>query len=467
MRAGLDKGRSAPAMGIQAGWRADLMVLSARDLRPYNTDPLLPTVATKLGEGADAMRRLLVLGAGTAGTMVVNKLRRRLDRTEWRITVVEASDRHFYQPGFLFLPFRAYEPRQVSKPTRPLIADGVELVHGEVDRVEAAGNRVLLSDGRSLPYDYLVIATGVTPRPDQTPGMLDGGQWRTTIFDFYTYDGAVALARALDRFKGGRLVVHITDMPIKCPVAPLEFVFLADDFFRRRGIRDEIELVYATPLPGAFTKPIAAGRLGSMLDERKIVVEPDFLVERVDGTTLISYDEREIPFDLLVTVPLNMGADFVARSGLGNELNLVPVDRHTMLAKAYDNIFALGDANDIPTSKAGSVAHFAVDVFASNFVAHVAGKPMTGKFDGHANCFVESGGGKALLIDFNYDTEPLPGSYPVPGAGPFRLLSEAAVNHWGKLAFRWMYWHVLLPGRPIPLPAHMSMAGKHVPTPGE
>jgi sulfide:quinone oxidoreductase len=409
------------------------------------------------------MRRLLVLGAGTAGTMVVNRLRHRLARSQWRITVVEASDRHFYQPGYLFLPFGRYTAEQVVKPTRGLIPDGVDLVSGEVDRVVPTDREVLLTDGRSLPYDYLVIATGVSPRPDQTPGMLDGGQWRKSIFDFYSYDGALALAQAMETFDGGRLVVHITDMPIKCPVAPLEFVFLADDHFRRGGIRDRVELVYATPLPGAFTKPIASARLGSMLDDRKIMVESDFMVERIDGTTLVSYDEREIPFDLLVTVPLNMGADYVARSGLGNELNLVPVDRHTHLSKAYDTIFALGDANDIPTSKAGSVAHFAVDVFADNFVQHIAGRPMTGRFDGHANCFVESGRGKALLIDFNYDTEPLPGHYPVPAVGPFRLLDETAVNHWGKLAFRWMYWHMLLPGRPIPLPAHMSMAGKHRP----
>lgn len=413
------------------------------------------------------MRRLLVLGAGTAGTMVVNKLRHRLARADWQITVVEPNDTHYYQPGYLFLPFGMYSPEQVVKPTQPLISDGVELICGEVDQVNTSDNRVLLSDGRSLPYDYLVIATGVTPRPDQTPGMLDGGQWRERIFDFYTYDGALALAKALDSFDEGRLVVHITDMPIKCPVAPLEFAFLADAYFRQRGMRDRVELVYATPLPGAFTKPVASARLGSMLDDRKITVEPDFLVERVDDTTLISYDEREVGFDLLVTVPLNMGADYVARSGLGNELNLVPVDRHTMLAKGHDNVFALGDASDIPTSKAGSVAHFSVEVFVDNFVEHAAGRPMTGSFDGHANCFVESGDGRALLIDFNYDTEPLPGSYPVPFAGPFRLLDEAAVNHWGKLAFRWMYWNVLLPGRPIPLPAHMSMAGKHVPRTGK
>ncbi len=411
------------------------------------------------------MRRLLVLGAGTAGTMVVNKLRRRLGG-DWQITVVEQSDLHHYQPGFLFLPFGSYDPADVVKPTRQFIPNGVELVTGEIDKVVADDNLVLLTDGRSLPYDYLVVATGVQPRPDQTPGMLDGGQWRESVHEFYTFDGALALREKLSDFTGGRVVVHVVEMPIKCPVAPLEFAFLADAFFRDRGMRDRVELVYVTPLPGAFTKPIAAARLGGMLDERKIAVEPDFVVERIDADrrTLVSYDEREVPFDLLVTVPLNMGADYVARSGLGDELNNVPVDKRTLLSTQRDNVFAVGDASDIPTSKAGSVAHFSVEVFVENFLAHVDGRPMTGSFDGHANCYVEAGAGKALLIDFNYDTEPLPGTYPVPYIGPFHLMEETRVNHWGKLAFRWMYWHLLLPGRPIPLPAHMSMAGKKMPS---
>jgi sulfide:quinone oxidoreductase len=257
-------------------------------------------------------------------------------------------------------------------------------------------------------------------------------------------------------------VVHVTDMPIKCPVAPLEFAFLADAWLRERGLRDRVEMVYVTPLPGAFTKPIASQHLGSMLDERKIAVEPDFLVERVDAErkTLVSYDEREVPFDLLVTIPLNMGADFVARSGLGDELNYVAVDRSTLQSKAFANIFAVGDASDIPASKAGSVAHFSVEIFVDNFLQLTAGRPMTGSFDGHANCFIESGNGKGLLIDFNYDTEPLPGKYPLPVIGPLDLLKESRANHLGKLAFRWVYWNVLLPGRPMPLPAHMSMLGK-------
>ncbi len=406
--------------------------------------------------------RLLVLGGGTAGTMIVNKLRRRLDVSRWHITVVDRDDAHHYQPGYLFLPFGGYSTEQVTKSRHAFITDGVEFVIAEVDRIDPDANTVSMIDGRVLPYDYLVIASGVSPRPDRTPGML-GSEWRRSIFDFYTLDGAQALADALAEFDGGRFVVHITDLPIKCPVAPLEFTFMADAYFRRRGIRAKVDIVYVTPLSGAFTKPVSSKRLGSMLEVRNVVVETDFLVERVDteAKTLVSYDEREVPFDLLVTVPLNMGADFVERSGLGDEMNYVPVDKHTLLSNAHPNIFAVGDASDIPTSKAGSVAHFAVEIFCDNFVDHVQGKPMTGSFDGHANCFIESGDGRGLLIDFNYDTEPLTGKYPVPLVGPFSLLTETRANHLGKLAFRWMYWNALLPGRPIPLPSHMSMAGKH------
>jgi sulfide:quinone oxidoreductase len=410
------------------------------------------------------MKRLVVLGAGTAGTIVVNKLRPKLPSAEWQITVVEQGDTHFYQPGYLLIPFGTYQPHEVMKPIRRFIPPGVDVVKGEIDRVAPETNTVLLTDGRSLVYDQLVIATGTTPRPDQTPGLV-GDQWRDSIHDFYTYDGAVALSEKLRTWPGGRLVVHVVDMPIKCPVAPLEFTFLADSFFRDKDMRDQVEITYVTPLPGAFTKPIASSLLGGMLDERKVDVESDFMVEHVDPVTktLVSYDEREVPFDLLVTVPLNMGADFVARSGLGDELNYVKVDKRTLQSIQYDNIFAVGDASNIPASKAGSVAHFAAEVFTHNFLRHIHGLPMDEAFDGHANCFVESGDGKGMLIDFNYDTEPLPGKYPVPGLGPFSLLKESEVNHWGKLSFRWIYWHVLLPGRPIPLPALMSMAGKRQP----
>lgn len=407
------------------------------------------------------MKQLVILGAGTAGTMVANKLRRRLDEKEWAITIVDQDNAHHYQPGYLFMPFGTYKPAQIVKPRKQFIPKGVEFKIGEIDRVIPAQNHVLLANGTQLPYDQLVIATGTTPRPDQTPGLI-GAEWRKSVHEFYTFEGSKSLANALETWQGGRLLIHITEMPIKCPVAPLEFAFLADAYFKKKGMRDKVELVYVTPLDGAFTRPLAARALGGMLEERGIALEPDFSIERVDeeAKTIVSYDEREIPFDMLVTVPLNMGADFVGRSGLGDDLNYVPVDKHTLLAKAWPNIFALGDASDIPASKAGSTAHFAVDVFADNFVRHVRGEPMGESFDGHANCFIESGDGKALLLDFNYETEPLPGSFPIPGLGPFGLLRERRLNHWGKLMFRWVYWNLLLKGRPLPIRTPMSMTGK-------
>jgi sulfide:quinone oxidoreductase len=407
------------------------------------------------------MKRLLVLGAGTAGTMVVNKLRPHLDEDEWKITIVDQEATHHYQPGYLFLPFGDYRPEEIVKPKKKFIPEGVELIMGEIDRVDADDSRAFLADGTELAYDQLVIATGATPRPDQTPGMAED-EWRKSVHEFYTLEGATALRDKLATWEGGRLVVHITEMPIKCPVAPLEFTFLADDFFKKKGMRDRVEITYVTPLDGAFTKPVASKQLGDMMTDRKVVLEPDFMIERVDNENkaIVSFDEREIPFDLLVTVPLNMGADYIQRSGLGDELNFVAVDQGTLLSTQYDNIFALGDASNIPASKAGSVAHFAVDIFTDNFLEHIDGRPMTEAFDGHANCFVESGNGKGMLIDFNYTTQPLTGKYPLPGVGPFSLLKETEMNHYGKLAFRWMYWNLLLPGKELPLPALMSMVGK-------
>ena len=392
--------------------------------------------------------------------MAVNKLEPRLG-AEWKITVVDASPDHHYQPGYLFIPFGTYQPDEVVKPKRHFLPPGVELLMGEVEIVEPDRNIVRLVDGTELAYDQLIIATGTHPRREETEG-LDSDEYGRTVHDFYTLEGATALADVLKGWAGGRLVMNIVEMPIKCPVAPLEFMFLADSFFEERGIRDQVELVYATPLDSAFTKPVASKHLSAMLQERDIALEPDFMVMEVDTerNALVSYDEREIHYDLLVTVPVNMGADFVDRSGLGDELNHVEVDKQTFLSVDHDNIFALGDAANIPTSKAGSVAHFAVDVFIDNFIDHIHGRPMTGAFDGHANCFIESGGGKGLLIDFNYDVEPLPGKYPIPGIGPFSLLKETEANHWGKLMFKWTYWNVLLPGRELPLPAQMSMMGK-------
>lgn len=399
------------------------------------------------------MKNLLVLGAGTAGTMAANKLRARLSASEWRITVVDRDDEHHYQPGYLFVPFGVYGRADVVKPRSRYLPEGVDLVLGEIAAIDPEACAVTLADGAVLAYDQLIVATGTSPRPDQTPGML-GPEWRRSVHEFYTLEGAEALRDALAGFEGGRLVAHVSELPVKCPVAPLEFLFLADAHFRERGMRERVELVYVTPLDGAFTTPVAAERLAGLLETRGISVETDFVVERVDGdaSALVSYDERTVPFDLLVTVPVNMGADAIAACGLGDELQHVPVDPGTLQSRRYPNVFALGDASDVPTSKAGSAVHLALESFVENLVQHAHGRPMTHAYDGRVNCFVETGGGKALLLDFDYASQPLPGRYPLSAVGPFSGLEETAMNHVGKMMFKWVYWHLLLRGRELPLP---------------
>jgi sulfide:quinone oxidoreductase len=408
------------------------------------------------------MKTLLILGAGTAGTMVANKMSEQLDRDEWKIIIVDEHENHYYQPGFLFIPFGIYTPADVVKPKRVFLPRNVEFILSEIELIEPDDNRVRLAKGdRVINYDYLVIATGSHVVPSETPGLMDNG-WHQNVSDFYTIEGASALARMLKYWKGGRLVLNVVEMPIKCPVAPLEFLFLADWHFHERGMRDDVELVFATPLPGAFTRPRASVVLGDMLERKNILLEADFNIEMADHdkNVIRSYDEHEIPFDILVTIPTNMGAEVIDRSGMGDELNFVPTDKHTLQSKKWENVWVIGDAADVPTSKAGSVAHFMLDVLVENLLRHMEGFTPLPKFDGHANCFIESGFEKGILIDFNYDVEPLPGKYPLPGLGPFSLLKESAANHWGKMGFRWVYWNILLKGGELPFESQMSMAGK-------
>ncbi len=407
------------------------------------------------------MKQIVILGAGTGGTMAAARLRKALGVDHWRIVVVDRDDVHLYQPGLLFLPFGTTQEADMIRPRTRLMPAGVELNLAGVDRLDPTTRAVHLADGTTLTYDVLVIATGAEIAPEATPG-LTGVGWRQTAFDFYTLDGARALATALAAFPGGRLVLNVVEMPIKCPVAPLEFLFLADEYFQKRGIRDKVELIYATPLDGAFTKPQAAAALGGMLAAKGISVETEFNTASVDGAgrILVAYDGRTVRYDLLVTIPLHQGASIIRSSGLGDATGFVPTDKHTLQSLAHPEIFVIGDATNLPSSKAGAVAHFQSEVLVPNIVRFIEGRPLDPGFDGHANCFIESGFGKALLIDFNYDTEPLKGRFPMPGIGPFTLLEESHVNHWGKLGFRWVYWNMLLKGEDLPLDHRMLMAGK-------
>lgn len=408
------------------------------------------------------MKTLLILGAGTGGTMAANKFAEALDPSEWKIIVVDRDETHYYQPGFLFIPFGIYKPKDVIKPKRNFLPHTVEVIFSDIRIIEPDKNQVRLEkDDRVIGYDYLIIATGSQIKPEETEGMIGPG-WYKNIFDFYTLEGAQALARFLRTWQGGRMVVSIAEMPIKCPVAPLEFVFLADWYFCERGMRDKVEIVYATPLPGAFTKPRATAALGDLLERKRISVVADFNIGEVDHDAQVirSFDGRQIDYNLLVTIPTNMGADVIGRSGMGDELNFVPIHKHTLQSQNWENVWVIGDAGNAPTSKAGSVAHFMLDTLVENVLRHMDGLEPLPTFDGHANCFIETGFNQGLLIDFNYDVEPLPGKFPLPGIGPFALLQESPVNHWGKMGFRWVYWNLLLRGSELPISSPMTMAGK-------
>jgi sulfide:quinone oxidoreductase len=408
------------------------------------------------------MNKLVILGAGTGGTIMANKLRKVLDRSEWEITIIEEDKNHYYQPGFLFIPFGIYTRHDVTKSKAEFIPAGVKLLFQKIDKIEPENNKVYLEGGTVIPYDWLIIATGTRMVPEETPGLKDK-LWYKKIFDFYTLDGSVALYEFFKGWKGGKMVMAISEMPFKCPVAPLEFVFLADDYFTEIGIRDKVDISFVTPLPGAFTKPRTSKILGELLKEKNIDVIPEFYIERVDNENqkLISYDQKEVPFDVLAIVPVNMGSLAIEHSGMGDDLGFIPTDKYTLRSEKYENIFVLGDASNIPTSKAGSVVHFASEVLYENFLSAIEGRPLKAKFDGHSNCYIETGGGKGSIIDFNYETEPLPGTFPLPGIGPFGLLQNTKMNHYGKVLFRWIYWHLLIKGKELPIESEMSMAGKH------
>ncbi|MEQ6391343.1 FAD/NAD(P)-binding oxidoreductase [Bacillaceae bacterium S4-13-58] len=409
------------------------------------------------------MKNVLILGAGTAGTIMANQLHKKLNRKEWNITIVDQDEKHYYQPGFLFIPFDIYSEKDVVKEKKNYLPKDVEYIQSGIKLIKPEINSVVLENEENLSYDLLIIATGSHIAPDEIEGLEDG--WRDTIFDFYTFEGSVALRNKLRDWKGGKLAVHIAEMPIKCPVAPLEFIFLSDWYFKeKRKIRKDVEIIYITPLDSAFTKPKSAKVLGGLIEQKNIKMVTNFNVSHVDADSkqVVSLDGRSVDYDLLVTIPTNMGSEVIERSDMGDELNFVPTDKNTLQSKGYENVFVIGDASDIPASKAGSVAHFAAEFLTENILNYIAGKPLDAKFDGHANCYIESGYNKAFLIDFNYDHEPVTGSFPLPKVGPFSLLKETKINHMGKMAFRHIYWNLLLKGIPIPtVPPHMKTSGKN------
>ncbi len=398
------------------------------------------------------MKTLAILGAGTAGTILANRLERRLP-ADWEIVVVDPEVDHLYQPGLVFVPFGLHRARTLRRARAWTLRAPSRWRRTRVLEVRPDRKRILLEGPETLDYDLLVIASGSHLHPEETEGLY-GDEWRRSIHEFYTLDGALALRESLSTFEGGKLVVNPIEMPIKSPIAPLEFAFLADDYFERRGIRDDVTLSLVTPLHDAFTKPLASKAIRELLERRDIAVVTDFATGGVhaDGRRLLAYDGRAIDYDLLVTVPTHKGASYVERSGLGDELRFVPTDPHSLRAREIDDAFVLGDATDLPTSKGGSVAHFQSEVVAENVLCAIDGREPTRDFDGHANFVVETGHERALFIDHDYGVEPRPGRYPWPLVGPLSVLRESRANHAAKRAFETVYWDAILPGKPVPLP---------------
>ncbi|WP_243439508.1 NAD(P)/FAD-dependent oxidoreductase [Fundidesulfovibrio soli] len=408
------------------------------------------------------MKKLLILGAGCGGCIIANKMRKKLDEKEWKITIIDRSTVNHYQPGWLFVPFGVYDIKDCVRPLSGFIPKGVDFVNEEITNIDPVGKVVTTTNGKH-DYDWIVVATGCSIMPEEIEGMMDG--WKKNIHDFYTPNGAVDLFHKLQRFEKGKMILNIAEMPIKCPVAPLEFLFLADWYFSTQDTRHNIEIELVTPLTGAFTKPVAASILGKICEEKNIKIVPNFEIAAVDAERGVveSMKGDEVEFDLMVAIPPNFGSQVIIDSDIGDPMGYLKTDHYTLKSPDYENMYILGDATNVPTSKAGSVTHFEADVLVENLHRDIEGLAPRPEFDGHSNCFIVTGYEKAALIDFNYKVEPLPGKYPFPGVGPFGLLEESYMNYWGKMMFKWVYFNLMLKGKDLPLEPQMFMAGKKRP----
>ena len=404
-------------------------------------------------------KKILILGAGAGGTIVANMLRKEFSESEMQITIIDRDERHHYQAGYLFIPFGVYSEQDVLKPKKEFIPPGVEFVVDEIVKIDTSQRRVETRLSR-YEYDWLVIATGCDIAPSEIDGMMDG--WREDIFDYYTLDGALALRKKLQYFESGKLVLNIAELPYKCPIAPLEFVFMADWFFTVNGVRDKIDIEFVTPLDNVFTKPVAAKILAEVTAQKNIKVTPYFDLAQVNAKdkTIESHKGEVIGYDMLVAIPPNMGDQALIDSEVSDPVGFMSTNNETLQADDHERVYVIGDTTNVPTSKAGSVAHYMAYTLVDNLKREIAGHPPKSKFDGHATCFLASGFEKAILLDFNYKVEPLPGKFPFPGMGPFSLLQESLNNHWGKMMFRWVYWNLMMKGLDLPLEPQMNLAGK-------
>ena len=378
------------------------------------------------------MKRILILGGGTGGTLAANLLARKLKSSEAQIAVVSASRRHMYQPGWLYVPFGRQDPRKLSRPERKLLSKRVNLIHGDISGLDTNERAVTLDDGRKLAYDYLIIATGSHPTPSDVPGLAEGGH------HFYTEEAAWKLHAVMEEFTGGKVVIGVGGLPYKCPVAPLEFTFLFEEWLTKRGLRDKTEITYTFPLNRVFSIETVAEAAQPLMEERGVKIETFFNLDEVLPEEKIarSMEGTDLPYDLLVMVPPHRGAAFLNGHPIADAQGWVKTERDTLKVKGVEGVWAIGDTTDLPISKAGSTAHFEAPVAVEHIVADLRGTapdPKHAEYEGHVMCFLESGYDKASMLDFNYNHPP-------------DVHEPTAVIHWAKMAFNKSYWYLVPTG---------------------
>lgn len=371
-------------------------------------------------------KRLLIIGAGSGGLFVSNHVARSLakeiGRGEVSVTLLGDRDEYLYQPGLLYVAFDLMRMSDLIRKVKDLIAPGVQFVHDRATNIDTKSQVVTTGSGKRLEYDYLVMATGSDINPLEIPGLAEGAHW------FYTVEGALKLREALSKFDGGRLVMAV-GLPHKCPVAPLEFIFMFDEWARHKGIREKTELVYTFPINRAHSIPNVAVWAESEFEKRNIKLETFFNMETVNPETreITALEGTTFQYDLLVTIPPHKGAQLGIDSGLADDGGWLPTDRHTLNMGGLPNVFAIGDTTNLPISKAGSVAHFESEVLGENLVNLLTGGSSIHRYEGKAFCFIESGLSKATYITFDYQNPPL-------------LTMPTQAIHWFKQTYNRIHW---------------------------
>jgi sulfide:quinone oxidoreductase len=373
--------------------------------------------------------RVVILGGGVGGTLTANLLSKSMGR-EAHVTVVDPTGMHLYQPGLPYLALGQANGRWLARDERTLLRKDVELAVERAERVDPLAGLVHLARGGSLPFDYLVVATGSRTVPEEIPGFTEGA------FEFYSLDGAIRLREALRSFTGGRILVGVAGIPYKCPPAPVEFVLMLDDYLRKRGIRDQSEVTLLSPLNRAFTIESASKLIQPIMDRKGIHLSTFFNVESVDPAAgaVLSLEGEKAEYDLLVLVPPHRGQQVIEDSGLGDAGGWVPTDRRTLQHLNHPRIFTIGDATDLPISKSGSTAHFEAPVVANRITWMTPEGEPGAAYTGRVMCFLETGGGKATALRFDYEHPPVP---PKPSRR----------WHIAKWLFNRIYWNTVPKGR--------------------